>query len=63
LRDAPGFSRSALLTGFDLGRDEAHLVHTSGVNLVNYLGYVGESEIVITLYERNLFRARLEDIF
>src|SRR6266568_56858 len=57
------FSRFRLLTGFDLGRNETHLVHTSSVDFVNYRGYVGEGEIFITLDERNLFSARLEDVF
>ena len=62
---APGHSILAirLLTGFDLGRDETHLIHASGVDLINYFGYVGEGEVVITLDERNLFSARLEDVF
>ena len=43
LHRTPGHSILAirLLTGFDLGRDEPHLIHTRGVDLINYLGHVG----------------------
>ena len=51
LHRTPGHSILAirLLTGFDLGRDETHLIHASSVDLINYLGDVGKGEVFITL--------------
>src|ERR1700692_2245709 len=53
-RIAPPGYFIGLLAGFDLGRDETHFIHAGGIAFIDDLGYVGEGEIFIPLYERNL---------
>src|SRR5271157_2504535 len=55
-------SAACLTASLNLGRDQANLIDTGGMRLVDYLGYIVKRNVWISLDEHHFFRASLEDV-